>query len=176
MFIYNSLSDHQKEAIDREIREGLEKMLLSNGGFNYSDKQFTNTVYRLIISNEVICGLLGDNSPPYFSLKETVVMSRAYRIACELESNRPTLNAVIEYFELCKLLLAEPSTEVLFSSSFAEEKILSFREHIKNKKTENQLEKIVDNFDLKGYTISSNIKSFECLIQSFYDLKKDLSA
>lgn len=175
MFIYEALSNHQKEAIDREIREGLEKVIISNGSFDYSDKQFTSVIYDLILFNKVINKLLGDNSPPYFSLKEIVIKSRAYKIAYELEHGRPSLEMIQKYIELRKLLLVEPSMEALFNSEYTEEVKCAFEHRIERKKSIEISEEIVDNFESNVYNISSNIKSFESLVQPFYDLRKDLS-
>ena len=170
-FIYEALTDSQKEAIDREIRKDLEKMVLSNKGFDYTSEQIASVIYGLILFNREISKLLGDNSPSYFSLKETIIKSRAYKIAYELECSRPSLFEIEEYIELCKLLSVEPSIEALFSSEYTEEKIFTFRYYIENKKTEKAFEGIVDKFHPNSYNISSNIKSFECLAQSFYDLE-----
>lgn len=167
MFMYESLRQNQKEMIDSVIEERVKQLIVDNGGFEYSDSQFENMVYEIIFHNETVNLLLGNNSQPFFNIKEIVIKSRAIKIAYDLENNRPSKELVLEYIELCEKLNIDLDIEVLFSVEYVEELVYAFKHHLK-KSGEHNCEKVVDNTTYYDYTISSNTKSFVSLLERFY--------
>lgn len=171
MFLYESLSDYKKESIDEEIESRIKSMVLNNRGFNYTERQFHALIYDLIIYGEQINAYLGDDTFPFFNLKEIVVKSRAIKMAYELEQGRPSRDLIEFYVELCKDLSVEPTTEVLFDRNLAVQlaHFLSGKRSIVNEGVSVKDRKTVDNESEDSYYINSNIILFESLVRDFYN-------
>ena len=169
MFIYESLCDLSKKEIDSEIEKAIKQMVIKSGGFSYSDDVFHRVIYGVILLNKKIGELLGNNTQPFFNLKELVVKTRAIKIAYEIEQNRPTFDMVDEYTQLCRELMIEPTIEVLFNCVLVRDLVMYYRDclEVVNSGTipKNHLNKIMK----KDYGENSDIASFELLVNQFYN-------
>ena len=170
MFLYESLHENDKEQIDEEIESRIKDMILNNRGFNYTESQFHALLYEIIIHGEQVNTFLGGNDLASFSLKESVVKSRAIKIAYELEQNRPSKDLIDLYIGLCEDLNTEPLTDVLFDDRFASKVIHSLSNHRSKVKRGllNNDKKHVDNQRETIYSKSSKIILFETLVDDFY--------
>lgn len=177
MFIYESLKDHEKGLILNEIKKAYIKLVLKNKGFNYTEKQFNTMVNELAIRNEVIDSLIGGNSLMYFNLKDTVIRSKALEIGYSIESNRPSLDLLKQYIKLCDTLQVSPLLDVLFDVDKLNELIYAYEYYIQHNKknlkiNENNLDKIVDFWNINHYTKNSLIIWFVELVIELYDLNE----
>lgn len=170
MFVYESLDESDKGLIDEEIESYIKHMVVNNRGFDYTDGEFNAMLYEIILHGEQTNGFLGGNDLPSFSLKETVVKSRAIKIAYELEQYRPSKDLIEFYIGLCKDLNIEPITDILFDMSFANRLVhsLSINRSKQNGGLLTSSEKHVDIQCETNYNKSNKIILFESLVRDFY--------
>lgn len=170
MFLYETLHENDKEQIDEEIENRLKEMILNNRGFNYTESQFQTLLYEIVIHGEQVNNFLGGNDLASFSLKESVVKSRAIKIAYDLEQYRPSKDLLEFYVELCKDLDIEPITDALFDERFASKVVHSLSNHRSKIKRDILInnKKHVDNQQKTSYSKSNKIILFESLVEDFY--------
>ena len=170
MFIYESLSNYKKELIYHEVKTYVKKFLLERG-FVYDDSDFHSLVYEIIVHGAVINLLIGDKVK-YFNIKEIVVSSMALEIAYKLEKNRPSIEQLERYLELCKSHGANPSIEMFFQKDIIQKKIELLEKHGLQVQ-EGEVDPIDIEDDVKQDIISNNITSFEDAINK---MKKAISS
>ncbi|MFJ7982321.1 hypothetical protein ACIQ1D_18845 [Lysinibacillus xylanilyticus] len=167
-FLYNCLSESQKESIDNEIKEYIKNFIYENeNGYSYSNSDFRSLMNEIILNGETINCLLG-NSVSYFNIKEYVVRSKAFEIAYQLEQNKPDLDTLKEYLALCRELAISPHREILFNKEYAIETVKTLSTYLRRKNDGKSYPNSIDSGGLKAYTISSNIISFSEAIDRLY--------
>ena len=167
MFIYESLSNYKKELIYHEVKTYVKQFLLKRG-FVYDDSDFHSLVYEIIVHGAVINMFIGDKVK-YFNIKEIVVSSMALEIAYNLEKNRPSIEKLERYLELCKSHGANPSVEMFFQKDIIEKKIELLEKHGLQVQ-EGEIEPIDIEDDVKHDIINNNITLFESSIRKMKEV------
>ena len=166
MFLYESLKDHEKQAISDVVEKGVKRLILDKRSFDYSESEFFAMVNKLAIKNKEIDRLLGGNDIPYFNLKATIINCKALKVAYDIEHSKPTLERLEHLVRLCVELEEETHTNMLFDGELVDELIYAYR----FKKIDRNIpNKSVDLKNVINYTINSNTIWF---VKTMYELHK----